>query len=198
MSFFITSAGLRRRRQSRRARRCRQDLPDARRPPPAPADRTWHAYLSAAAANGQPAVNARDRIGKGPWFNAKGVQVAASVADLHSDAQQAREGEFADREGRRRQRPWRHAEHPRHPDRIERGRHAVEQGRQHLRQLDEEQRRRRVARPRRPSRQAGRRRRAELLELGARHPRAAASRTWWRRAEPGCSTASRSTSRLAG
>ena len=48
--------------------------------------KTWHAYLSAAAANGQPAVNARDRIGKGPWFNAKGVQVAASVADLHSDA----------------------------------------------------------------------------------------------------------------
>jgi len=47
--------------------------------------RTWHAYLSATAANGQPAVNARDRIGRGPWFNAKGVQVASSVADLHSD-----------------------------------------------------------------------------------------------------------------
>jgi hypothetical protein len=47
--------------------------------------RTWRAYLSAAAQGGQPAVNARDRIGKGPWFNAKGVQVAASVADLHSD-----------------------------------------------------------------------------------------------------------------
>jgi hypothetical protein len=47
--------------------------------------RTWHAYLSASAANGQPAVNAKDRIGKGPWFNAKGVQVASSVADLHSD-----------------------------------------------------------------------------------------------------------------
>ena len=35
-------------------------------------NRTWRAYLSAAAANGQPAVNARDRIGKGPWMNAKG------------------------------------------------------------------------------------------------------------------------------
>jgi hypothetical protein len=34
---------------------------------------------------GQPAVNARDRIGKGPWMNAKGVVVAKSVADLHSD-----------------------------------------------------------------------------------------------------------------
>jgi hypothetical protein len=49
-------------------------------------DRTWRAYVSTTAATGQPAVNARDRIGPGPWFNAKGVQVAASVADLHSDA----------------------------------------------------------------------------------------------------------------
>ena len=48
-------------------------------------NRTWRAYLSAAAAAGQPAVNARDRIGKGPWMNAKGVVVAKSVADLHSD-----------------------------------------------------------------------------------------------------------------
>lgn len=48
--------------------------------------RTWHAYLSAAAMGGQPAVNARDRIGRGPWFNARGVQVAADVEDLHSPA----------------------------------------------------------------------------------------------------------------
>lgn len=46
-------------------------------------DRTWHAYLSTTAAGGQPAVNARDRIGKGPWRNAKGVVVATSVEDLH-------------------------------------------------------------------------------------------------------------------
>src|SRR5262245_10966026 len=45
----------------------------------------WRAYLSAAAADGRPAVNARDRIGSGPWVNAKGVQVASSVDDLHSD-----------------------------------------------------------------------------------------------------------------
>lgn len=45
----------------------------------------WHAYLSAAAENGQPAQNARDRIGAGPWFNTKGVRVAENVADLHSD-----------------------------------------------------------------------------------------------------------------
>jgi hypothetical protein len=48
-------------------------------------NKTWHAYLSTTASGGQAAVHARDRIGKGPWHNAKGVQVAASVADLHSD-----------------------------------------------------------------------------------------------------------------
>ena len=42
---------------------------------------TWHAYLSTQDAG---AVNARDRIGQGPWQNAKGVVVAKSVADLHS------------------------------------------------------------------------------------------------------------------
>jgi len=47
--------------------------------------RTWRAYLSASAAGAQAAVNARDRIGNGPWYNAKGVKVADNVADLHSD-----------------------------------------------------------------------------------------------------------------
>ena len=45
---------------------------------------TWHAYLSTQAADGKPAVNARDRIGTGPWKNAKGETIASSVADLHS------------------------------------------------------------------------------------------------------------------
>jgi len=48
-------------------------------------DRVWRAYLSAAAAGDRPAVDARDRIGDGPWHNYAGVQVAASVGDLHSD-----------------------------------------------------------------------------------------------------------------
>src|SRR5476649_33624 len=43
--------------------------------------KTWHAYLST---QGAGAANARDRIGKGPWMNAKGVVVATSVDDLHS------------------------------------------------------------------------------------------------------------------
>jgi hypothetical protein len=45
----------------------------------------WHAYLSAAPANGQPQVHARDRIGRGPWYNAKGVPIAWNVDDLHQD-----------------------------------------------------------------------------------------------------------------
>jgi hypothetical protein len=45
--------------------------------------KTWRAYLSAAAEGAQPAINARDRIGNGPWFNLRGVQVAANLEDLH-------------------------------------------------------------------------------------------------------------------
>jgi len=85
MSFFITSAG-----SGDGANlgglagadaRCKQ-LADAA----GVTGKTWRAYLSAKAAAGQPAVNAKDRIGRGPWYNAKGVMVASSVADLHSDA----------------------------------------------------------------------------------------------------------------
>ena len=45
-------------------------------------NKQWHAYLST---QGAGAVNAKDRIGPGPWANSKGVQIAANVADLHSD-----------------------------------------------------------------------------------------------------------------
>ena len=48
--------------------------------------KTWRAYLSTQPADGAPAVNARDRIGKGPWQNSRGVVVAKDVADLHSAA----------------------------------------------------------------------------------------------------------------
>ncbi|MBR1161413.1 lectin [Bradyrhizobium elkanii] len=48
------------------------------------APKTWRAYLSTQAADGKAAENARDRIGKGPWKNVKGVVVAKDVADLHS------------------------------------------------------------------------------------------------------------------
>ena len=46
--------------------------------------RTWRAYLSTQASGGGTAVNARDRIGRGPWQNAKGQAIAQNVDDLHS------------------------------------------------------------------------------------------------------------------
>jgi hypothetical protein len=48
-------------------------------------NRVWHAYLSTSPAGNTPAVNARDRIGTGPWANAKGVIVAQTVAELHGE-----------------------------------------------------------------------------------------------------------------
>jgi hypothetical protein len=48
-------------------------------------DHTWRAYLSTSAGAGGPAVNARDRIGKGPWYNANGDRIAVNLDDLHSD-----------------------------------------------------------------------------------------------------------------
>jgi hypothetical protein len=47
--------------------------------------KTWRAYLSTQAEGGKPAIDARDRIGKGPWVNTEGQEVAASVDELHSD-----------------------------------------------------------------------------------------------------------------
>jgi len=48
-------------------------------------NKMWHAYLSENGSAGHPTVNARDRIGSGPWYNAKGVLIANNVAELHSD-----------------------------------------------------------------------------------------------------------------
>lgn len=56
-------------------------------------NKTWHAYLSTQASGNQPAVNARDRIGKGPWYNFRGIRVADDVGELHGDTlDQARQG----------------------------------------------------------------------------------------------------------
>jgi len=91
MSFFVTSAGSGKGADLggiAGADRICQTLATA-----AGSTKSWHAYLSAAAANGQAAVNARDRIGAGPWFNAKGARIAQNVGDLHGDTlEQARRG----------------------------------------------------------------------------------------------------------
>ena len=56
--------------------------------------RTWRAYLSTTGAG---AVNARDRIGSGPWYNVKGIQIAASVDELHATNQLAKETALSER-----------------------------------------------------------------------------------------------------
>ena len=60
-------------------------------------NRTWRAYLST---SGQGSVNARDRIGSGPWYNAKGQLIAANVAELHSDKANINNDTALDEQGR--------------------------------------------------------------------------------------------------
>jgi hypothetical protein len=55
------------------------------------ATRTWHAYLSLQQRGNQPAVNARGRIGQGPWYNVRGQLIATSVGDLHGDQPENRD-----------------------------------------------------------------------------------------------------------
>lgn len=84
MSFFVTSVGrgfgANMGGLAGADAHCQQLAADAGR-----GQRMWRAYLSAPASAGRPATDARDRIGKGPWINAKGVQIASGVADLHSN-----------------------------------------------------------------------------------------------------------------
>jgi hypothetical protein len=84
MSFFVTSAGLGKGADlggvDGADQHCQQLAQAA-----GAGGRTWHAYLSTQPEGGKPAVNARDRIGKGPWQNAKGVVVAKSVDELHGN-----------------------------------------------------------------------------------------------------------------
>jgi hypothetical protein len=83
MSFFVTSNGVGKGADlggiEGADRHCQQLAQAA-----GAGSRTWHAYLSTQAADGKPAVNARDRIGKGPWQNAKGTVVAKDVDELHA------------------------------------------------------------------------------------------------------------------
>jgi len=70
----------------------------------------WRAYLSTQAADGKPAVNARDRIGKGPWQNAKGAVIAKDVADLHGPANNLTKQTALSEKGEGGQWCWRPAE----------------------------------------------------------------------------------------
>ena len=60
-------------------------------------NREWRAYLST---NGAGSVNARDRIGTGPWYNVKGVLIAQNLAELHSDKANINNDTALDEQGR--------------------------------------------------------------------------------------------------
>lgn len=59
--------------------------------------RTWRAYLSTSAAGDAAAVNAKDRIGPGPWYNAKGVLIAQNVAELHGENKLTKETQLSEK-----------------------------------------------------------------------------------------------------
>jgi len=83
MSFFITSAGLGKGADlgglAGADRHCQQLAAAA-----GAGKKQWRAYLSTVASGGTPAVNARERIGKGPWYNAEGRLIARNVDELHT------------------------------------------------------------------------------------------------------------------
>lgn len=85
MSFFVTSAGMGKGADlgglAGADKHC-QSLAQAA----GAGNRTWRAYLSTSASGGARAVNARDRIGRGPWHNAKGELIANNIEDLHQSA----------------------------------------------------------------------------------------------------------------
>jgi hypothetical protein len=95
MSFFVTSVGLGKGGDlgglEGADRHC-QELARA----VGSGSKTWHAYLSTQGPGG---VNAKDRIGKGPWVNVKGVQIAANVTDLHNDKDQIKKETALDEKG---------------------------------------------------------------------------------------------------
>ena len=62
--------------------------------------KTWQAYLSATGANGGEAVDARDRIGSGPWSNTRGIVVARDVTDLHAATNNLTKQTVLDEQGR--------------------------------------------------------------------------------------------------
>jgi hypothetical protein len=80
VSFFITSAGM-----GDGANLKGLNGADAHCRALATRPGTWRAYLSTQPQGQLPAIHARNRIGVGPWYNAKGVMIAKSVDDLHSD-----------------------------------------------------------------------------------------------------------------
>jgi hypothetical protein len=83
MSFFVTSVGVG--KGANLGGLAGADAHCQRLAMDAGSTKTFHAYLSTQASAGQPAVNARDRIGTGPWYNFRGQMVAKDLGDLNGD-----------------------------------------------------------------------------------------------------------------
>ena len=99
MSFFVTSVGSGDGGNLGGLRGADQHCQTLAEAAGASAESHWHAYLSQAAAGNTPAVNARDRIGSGPWFNSAGVLIASNLDDLHMDLNNVRKPYATDESG---------------------------------------------------------------------------------------------------
>lgn len=101
MSFFVTSVGLGKGGNlgglDGADKHC-QSLAEAA----GAGKRVWHAYLSTQGKdfNDRSVVHARDRIGTGPWYNAKGMMIAKNVEDLHSGHNNISKETALDEQGR--------------------------------------------------------------------------------------------------
>jgi len=102
MTFFVTSVGVGKGADLGGLEGADRHCQNLAQAAGAPAARVWRAYLStqAPALNDPGFVNARDRIGKGPWQNIKGEMIAFSVADLHSDNNRITKDTAVDERGR--------------------------------------------------------------------------------------------------
>jgi hypothetical protein len=89
MTFFITSAGMGKGANLGGLAGADAHCQNLAAAAGASSSLTWRAYLSTDAADGKPAVHARDRIGKGPWHNAKGTLIARDLGHLHGDTIEA-------------------------------------------------------------------------------------------------------------
>ena len=132
-------------------------------------DRTWRAYLSTQASGSTPAVNARDRIGTGPWRNVKGVVIATNVDELHANNNLTKQTALTEKGAVVNGRGDTPNQHDVLTGTQPNGTAFTGHRRQDLRQLDQERRRLGHRWPHRPAGPAhGPDRRSDVVELVAR------------------------------
>ena len=150
MGFFVTSTGIGRGGESPGVSRRRTGIARRWWTAVGAGGGTWRAFLSVSPTGGKAIVNARDRIGRGPWDSAKGDRIAERLVHLLGAAptcvrpgrQQPQQVQCPDRTWRDGVRVRRYPEPSRHPDRIPARRPRVYgRGRLHVPELDAKQRR---------------------------------------------------------